>query len=65
MRLLCSLLICLNFFRMHYIIGQREYVLFPGSTKRWNVLLEHVPRFNRKIIEQYSLGESHQKCLSN
>ena len=26
-------------------IVQRIYVLFAGSTKRWNVLLKHVPSF--------------------
>ena len=35
---------------LFFEIVQRIYVLFAGSTKRWNVLLEHVPSLTVKSL---------------
>lgn len=31
-------------------VVQRIYTLFSGSTKRWNILLDHVPFFTMKSL---------------
>jgi hypothetical protein len=38
--------------KLFYFFGivQRIYVLFAGSTKRWNVLCKHVPIFTLKSL---------------
>ena len=44
-------------------IVQRIYVLFAGSTKRWNVLLKHVPSLTVKLLSN-THWESRIKSLS-
>lgn len=46
-------------------ILQHINALFSGSTKRWKILLDHVPSCYNEIFMQYSLGESNQKCQRN